>query len=74
MYRIAAAITMKWQDEDYRAKISSPPTDEVKARSVKERRGEERREEDRRGKDRGRRREGKSEEGRRGTEGGEERK
>ena len=32
IYRIAAAITMKWQDEDYRAKISSPPTDEVKAR------------------------------------------
>ena len=34
---------MKWQDEDYRAKISSPPTDEVKARSVKERREEKRR-------------------------------
>ena len=32
--RIAAAITMKWQDQDYRAKISSPPSDEVKARLV----------------------------------------
>jgi hypothetical protein len=30
--RIAAAITMKWQNEEYRAKISSPPSEEVKAR------------------------------------------
>ena len=30
--RIAAAITMKWLNDDYRAKVSSPPSDEVKAR------------------------------------------
>mmetsp|Transcript_11219 Transcript_11219/g.10830 ORF Transcript_11219/g.10830 Transcript_11219/m.10830 type:complete len:534 (+) Transcript_11219:266-1867(+) len=29
---ISAAITTKWQDAEYRAKISSPPSDSVKAR------------------------------------------